>query len=158
MKTAQITWHELAVLPHLTILTNLWTEGTKYYSQANHLVKTQQSFCLYASNRIGYIRKNSRTFTKILNVLWFLNLVFSIMFLSFFNFNFYYSCIINFSITILLSLFLPSSLSLLFLCYNPLFALPTTLSATSYPLFSLSSPPSPTFPQSVTTLPLPPKC
>jgi hypothetical protein len=59
-----------------------------------------------------------------------------------FKFYFYYSHIINFTITILLSLFLPSSLSLLLLCYNPLFSLPTTLSAPSHPLFTSPSYPS----------------
>jgi hypothetical protein len=43
-------------------------------------------------------------------------------------------CIINFTITIFLSLFLPPSLSLLFLCKNPLFFLQTTLSAPSHAL------------------------
>jgi hypothetical protein len=49
-------------------------------------------------------------------------------------------CFVNFNITIFLFLFLFSSLSLLFLCYNPFFSLPTTLSATSHLLFSLFSP------------------
>jgi hypothetical protein len=43
--------------------------------------------------------------------------------------------IINFTITIFLSLFLPPSLSLLFPCYYPLFSLPATLSALSHPLY-----------------------
>jgi membrane-associated phospholipid phosphatase len=38
----------------------------------------------------------------------------------FFVFIFYYPCIINFTITILLSLFLPPSCSFLSLCYNSL--------------------------------------
>jgi hypothetical protein len=48
-----------------------------------------------------------------------------------FLFSFY---IINFNFTICSSLFLPPSLSLLLLCYNALFSLPTTLSASSHPL------------------------
>jgi hypothetical protein len=42
--TAQNTLHELAashLRPHLQ--PNLWTERTKYYSQASHLVKSHQS-------------------------------------------------------------------------------------------------------------------
>jgi hypothetical protein len=57
-------------------------------------------------------------------------------------------CVINFIITIFSSLFLPSSLSLLLLCYNPLFSLLTTLSALSYllspPVFTSPSNPPPT--------------
>jgi hypothetical protein len=49
--------------------------------------------------------------------LWFLNLV-----------GFFSPCIINFTIAIFFSVFFPSSLSLLFLCYNTLFSLPPTLS------------------------------
>jgi hypothetical protein len=55
-------------------------------------------------------------------------------------FLYYYSCIINFTITILLSLFLPSSLSLLLLCYNPFFSFPTKLSTPYNPLLSQYSP------------------
>jgi hypothetical protein len=40
----------------------------------------------------------------------------------------------NLTITIFLSLFLPSSLSLLFVWFNPLFSLPTILSASSHTL------------------------
>jgi hypothetical protein len=46
-----------------------------------------------------------------------------------FSFSFFNPCIINSIITILLSLFSPCLLSLLLLYYNPLFSLPTTLSA-----------------------------
>jgi hypothetical protein len=71
---------------------------------------------------------NSRTFTNRLKVLLLLYLFFSI---------------INITITVFLSLFLPSSLSLLFFCYHPLFSLLTTLSAPSRqappPLFSFPS-------------------
>jgi hypothetical protein len=169
--TALTTLRKLAVLTHLTIPTILWTEGIKYYSQASCLVRPHESLSLYASNRIEHLRKNSKTFTKRLKFLWFLNLVFFIVLLyyfsfflsfflfslsfisfSFFLFYFYYSCVINFTISILLSLFLHSSLSLLFLCYNPLFSLPTTLSASSHPLFPPSSPPPPILPN------LPPYC
>jgi hypothetical protein len=62
--------------------------------------------------------------------------VFYCFFFFLFNFYFYYSCIINFTIIILLALFFPSSLSFPLLCYNPLFSLPTTLSGPSHPLFS----------------------
>jgi hypothetical protein len=68
---------------------------------------------------------------------------------------FFFSCIFNCTITILLYLFLPSSLSLLLMCYNRLFSLPITLSASSHPLFPPSSPPPPILPQPVTTLPPP---
>jgi hypothetical protein len=37
---------------------------TKYYSQASHLVKPHQSFCLYANTRIGHLRNNSRLLPK----------------------------------------------------------------------------------------------
>jgi hypothetical protein len=47
---------------------------------------------------------------------------------------FCFVCIINFTLAIFLSLSLPPSLSVIFLCYNPLFSPPTTLSAPSYPL------------------------
>jgi hypothetical protein len=46
----------------------------------------------------------------------------------------FFPCIINFTIIIILSRFLSLSLSLLFLCYNPLFSLPTTFSTPSHPL------------------------
>jgi hypothetical protein len=36
----------------------LWTEVTKYYSQASHLVKWHQSFYLYANTKIGHLRNN----------------------------------------------------------------------------------------------------
>jgi hypothetical protein len=42
----------------------LWTEGTKYYSQASHLVRPHEGTRLYADTRIGCQRNNSRTFTK----------------------------------------------------------------------------------------------
>jgi hypothetical protein len=49
----------------------------------------------------------------------------------------FFFCIINFAVTIFLFLFLLPSVSLLFLCYNPLFSLPTSLSAPSHPLSPL---------------------
>jgi hypothetical protein len=67
---------------------------------------------------------------------------------------FFFFCIINFTISVFLSLVLPPPLSFLFLWYNTLFSLPTTLSAPSHPLSSLSLPP-PILPQPVTTLPFP---
>jgi hypothetical protein len=42
----------------------LWTERTKYYSQASYLVRPHQSSHLYANTRIGCQRSNSRTSTK----------------------------------------------------------------------------------------------
>jgi hypothetical protein len=65
----------------------------------------------------------------------------------------FFFCIINFSITIFLSLVLPPLLSLLFLCYNMLFSFPTTVSAPSHWLCHPVSPSSPILPQPVTTLP-----
>jgi hypothetical protein len=117
----------------------LWTEGTKYYSQACHLVRPHQSFHLYTNTSIEHLRNNSTTFTKRLNFLWFLNLVFYIVF----YFYFYYSYIINSTITILLSFFWPSLLSLLLLGYNLLFSLSTMLYASSHPLLPMASPPPP---------------
>jgi hypothetical protein len=70
----------MAVLPHLTIPTNLVDRRTKYYSQASHLVRQHQSLYFYANTRIGHLRKKSRTFTKRWNFLWFLNLVFLLCF------------------------------------------------------------------------------
>jgi hypothetical protein len=128
----------------------LWTEGPNTTHKPVTWWTTSE-FCLNVNTRIRHLRKNSRTFTNRLNFLWFLNLVLFILFLFLF-----YSCIINPIITILLSLFSPSLLSLLLLYYNPLFSLPTNFSAPSYPLFPLSLPPSPILPQTVTTLPLPP--
>jgi hypothetical protein len=84
-------------------------------------VRPHQSFHFYTNTRTGFLKNNSRTLTKRLNFLWFLNLVFYCV--SFiFNVYFHYSCIINFTITILFSLFLCSSLSFFLLCYNPLFS------------------------------------
>jgi hypothetical protein len=57
---------------------------------------------------------------------WFLFVCLFLPFLSF--------CIIDFTITIFFSVFLPPSLSLLLLHYNPLFSLPTILSTPSHPL------------------------
>jgi hypothetical protein len=97
-------------------------------------VRPHQSSCLYANTKIGHLRNNSRTFAKRLNLPWFLNLMFLLC--LFLILIFYYSCIINFTITIILSLFLSFSLSLLLLCYNPLLSLPTTLSAPFHPIHS----------------------
>jgi hypothetical protein len=71
---------------HLTSQFQLifWTEGTKYYSKASHLVRPHQSFHLYTNTRTRHLRNNSRTFTKTLNSLWFLNLVFFIVLLFIF--------------------------------------------------------------------------
>jgi hypothetical protein len=61
-----------------------------------------------------------------------------VTFFSSFSFFIFYSCIT--SPSQFFYLLLPSSLSLLFLCYNPLFSLPATLSAPSHPFFPLSLP------------------
>jgi hypothetical protein len=47
---------------------------------------------------------------------------------------FFFFCIIYFTVSTFLSLFLSLPLSLLFLCHNPLFSLPTIISAPSHPL------------------------
>jgi hypothetical protein len=134
---AVTTLHELAVLAHLSSKKSCrQKKPNATHKPVTWLVKPYQSFCVYANTRIGHLRNNSRTFTKRLIFLWFMNLVFSYC-ASFLNFNFYYSYIINFMITILLSLFLPSSLSLCLLCCNPLFSLLTNLSAPSHPLFPI---------------------
>jgi hypothetical protein len=94
MKTTALTsLQELEVLPHLTIPTNLVDRRTKYYSQHSLLVRTHQSFYLCTNTRFGHLRNNSSTFTKRLNFLWFLNLMFFIVFLYYY----YYYCIINFT-------------------------------------------------------------
>jgi hypothetical protein len=67
--TALTTLHNLAVLPHLTIPTNLVERRNQILPQRLHL---------HANTRIGHLRKNSRTFTKRLNFMWFLNLAFFI--------------------------------------------------------------------------------
>jgi hypothetical protein len=120
---------------------------SKYHSQASYLVRAHQSFQLNTNTRIGHLRNNFTMFINRLNFLWFLNLVFFILF--------FYSCIINDIITILLSLFSHTSLSL-FLYYNLLFSLPITLSATTHLFFPLTSSPSSNLPQPITTLSLPP--
>jgi hypothetical protein len=53
--------HDLANLPHLTISIKLVERRTKHYSQANHLVRPCQSFCLYVNTRTRCWRNNSRT-------------------------------------------------------------------------------------------------
>jgi hypothetical protein len=81
---ALTTLNKLAVLPHLKFQLILWAEGTKYYSQASHLVRPHQSFSLYANTRIGHLRNNSRIFTKRLKFLCFLKLVGFFNWVSFF--------------------------------------------------------------------------
>jgi hypothetical protein len=71
---------------------------------------------------IGPQRNKSRTFAKLIEIF----VVAVPVFLKIF-------CIINFTITILLYLFLPPLLSFLFLCYSSLFT-PTILSAPFHPL------------------------
>jgi hypothetical protein len=79
-------------------------------------------------------------------------LLFLYLVFIFFSLVVFFSCIINFITTIFLSLFLLPSHPPLFLCYNPLFSLPTTLSSHSHPhsvpVFTFPSFPS----QPVTTL------
>jgi hypothetical protein len=152
--TALTTLHNLAVLPHLTIPTNL-------VERRNQILLTSQSLgeltlevalaCQYQDWTPKEKLQNFYQKTELYVVP-----EPGVFYNIFFNFNFYYSCIINFTIIILLSLFLPSSLSLLLLCYNPLFSLSSTFSAPSHPLFPPSSPLPPILPHSVTTLPLPP--
>jgi hypothetical protein len=130
--TALTTLHELVILLHLTTPTNLVDRR----SNTTHKPVTwwdHISFCLNSITRIGHLRNNPRTFINRLNFLWFLKLVFFSVsvFIKFFSFFFFF---INSIITIFLSLFSSSSLSLLLLHYNPLFSLPTTLSAPSHPL------------------------
>jgi hypothetical protein len=72
------------------------------------------------NTRIGHQRNKSRTFTEQTELFVFAVPVF-------------FSYIINFTTTILLSLCLLPALSLLFLCYNILLSLPTNLSAPSCP-------------------------
>jgi hypothetical protein len=59
---------------------------SKYHSQACHLVRPHQSFCLRNNTRTGHPRNKSRTCINRLNFLWFLNLVFLIVFLFLFLF------------------------------------------------------------------------
>jgi hypothetical protein len=130
-------------LSHFTMPNNLVDRRTKYYSQASHLVRPHQSSCLCSNTWIGYLRNNSRTFTKRLNFLWFLNPVFFIVFFSFPV------------LLILSSLFsYPYSLPLHFPSFSCV-TIPNTLSASSHPLSHPSSSPPPILPQSVTSLPLP---
>jgi hypothetical protein len=63
-KVSLITLHELADSHHLPIATYLWTEGTKSYSQASHLMRPHQYSLLYANTRIRHLRNRYRTFTK----------------------------------------------------------------------------------------------
>jgi hypothetical protein len=78
----------------------LGTDRTKYYSQASHMVRPHQSSHFYTNTQIGCIRNDFRTFTKRLNFLYFLYLVFFVGFVCV-----CFLCIINFTITIFLSLF-----------------------------------------------------
>jgi hypothetical protein len=100
---------------------------------------------LCANTRIGSLRNNSTTFTKTLNFLLVLYLVFCFVFLFLFIL-WVFSALLT--LPSLFSYFpIPTpSLSLLFLCYNPLFSFPTTLPAPSHPLSPLSSPPFPSPP------------
>jgi hypothetical protein len=140
--TALNTLYKLVVSPPLTIPTNL-------VERRNQILITSQSLCEITSELLLEHQYQDWTHMellqnvyKILNFLLFLNLVFFIVFLLFsFLLNFHYYCIGNFTITILSSLLLPSSLSLFLLCYNLFFSLRTTLSAPSHQLFSPSSPP-----------------
>jgi hypothetical protein len=75
-------------------------------------------------------------------LLLFVILLWVFIFILIFFFSF---CTINFTITIFSSLFSPPSLSLLLLCYNPLFSFSTTFSGTSHlcPCLHLPFPSSP---------------
>jgi hypothetical protein len=126
------TLHKLADLLHFAIATNPVHRGNQILLTSQSPGETNQSFCLYTNTRICCLRNNSKLFTKRVNIFMFLYLVgfFLCVLCQFF-------CITNFTITIFLSLFLPPSLSLPSLCYNPFFSLATTLSAPSH----LLSPP-----------------
>jgi hypothetical protein len=56
--TALTTLHKLAELPHLPIASNPVDRGTKYYSQASHLVRPHEISCLYATTKIGCLKNN----------------------------------------------------------------------------------------------------
>jgi hypothetical protein len=145
--TALITLQELEDLPHLPIATNPVIEGTKSYSQAKNLVRPNQSSSLYTNTRIRCLRNNSRTFTKRLNFLFFLYLVF-------------FTC---FFFSILLTS--PSLLSyphfLTSITFSPFPVLQSIVFPPNYSFcpysstHSMSSPPLSILPQSVTTLLLP---
>jgi hypothetical protein len=122
----------------------LWTQRTKYHSQASNLVRPHKSSCLYINTRIGHLRNNSRTFTKRLNFLLLLYLVFFVVF---------FFCTVNFIITIFLCLFLPPHF-LSFSCAT-IHCYPSQL--LFLPLLSSLSSLTPAYPpQLVSTLPLPP--
>jgi hypothetical protein len=156
LKTALTTLHELAILPHLTTPTNLVDIRSKYHSQASHLVRPHRSFHLSTNTRIRHLRNNSRILlidwtTEPGSWVWCV-CVCVCFFFFLLSFSFFISVLLTPS-SLLSSLFSFSLLSLLLLYYNLLFSLPTTLSAPSLPLFSLSSLSHPTLPQTVTTLP-----
>jgi hypothetical protein len=110
----------------------------KYHTTASNLVRPHQRFCLNTNTRIGHLRNNSRTFINRLQSLWFLNLVFLLCFF-FLSFFYFYSCIINSIITILLFLFLPSSFSLVL---SPNYSFCSFSSTLSTVFTSSSHPPS----------------
>jgi hypothetical protein len=96
--TALTTLHQLAVLPHLTIAINLVYRRNQILLTSSHLVRQHRSSRLYANTRIGHLRNNPRTFTK--------NAELFVVSISD-GFCCVFFCIINFTIIIFLSLFLP---------------------------------------------------
>jgi hypothetical protein len=106
--------------------------GQKEPNTTHKPVRPHQSSHLHANTRIGYLGVTPELYQTELFV----------------EPGGSLSYFINFVITIFLNLLLPPSLSFLFLCYNPLFSLPTTLCAPSHPLnpvFTSPCYPSPTY-------------
>jgi hypothetical protein len=138
------------------------SERTKYCSQASLLVRPLQGSCFqwmaYKTKENGKKRKNSFQLpplqavqqegqdhspqspeyqaqmpgldTKGISLEFLLSRLNFLLLLYLFLKN-----VVNFTITIFLSLFLSPLLFFFFLCYNPFFYLPITLSAPSHPLF-----------------------
>jgi hypothetical protein len=100
--TALTTLHKLTDLPHLPSVTCLVGRRPKYHPQASHLVGPHQRSHSYANSKVGFLRNNSRTFTKRLNFLLFLYLVsffvffFSILLISPSLFSYPYSYPLHF--------------------------------------------------------------
>jgi hypothetical protein len=153
-KTTLTALHELAGLSHLTIPTNLVNRRDQILLTNQSPGKTTSELLLVCQYEDWTPKEKLQNFYQMTE----LSEVpeHGIFYCVSLKIFFYYSCIINFRITILLSLILPSSLSLLLLCYNPLFSLLITLSAPSYALFPPSSLSPPILSQPVSTLLLPP--
>jgi hypothetical protein len=76
VKTALTTLHKLAVLPHLTIPTNLVDRRNQISLTSQSPGDTTSELLLICWYQDWTPKENSRTFTKRLNFLWWLNLVF----------------------------------------------------------------------------------